>query len=338
MFQMRLAPEAHALTPFETAAPAPGPSQIRLKVRACGVCRTDLHVLDGDLPLTDGPRVLGHEVVGVVDAVGRDVTRVRTGDRVGIPWLARTCGRCRYCLAGLENLCDAADFTGWTVDGGFADTIVAEAEAALPIPDGLTDQEAAPLLCAGLIGYRSWRMACEAAAGGVRSLGLYGFGAAAHLLAQLAIAKGQTVYAFARPDDQPAMDFARSLGCAWAGPSDQAPPDLLDAAIIFAPDGALVPRALAAVRKGGAVVCGGIHMSDIPSFPYDLLWGERKLLSVANLQRRDGAEYLPLAVAAGVRAHVTPYALDQANQALHDLRCGHLTGAAVLVPEAPRRG
>jgi len=331
MFEMRLEKAGLPLTAAEVAAPAPGPGQVRLKVCACGVCRTDLHVQDGDLPLAGRPRVLGHEVVGVVEALGEGVTGVALGARVGVPWLGRTCGVCRYCLAGMENLCDRAEFTGWTVDGGYAEAMLAEAAAVLPIPDIYSDAEAAPLLCAGLIGYRSWRMAGEAA-GEVKALGLYGFGAAAHLLAQLALWSGQTVYAFVRPGDDRAADFARSLGCAWAGGSDEAPPDLLDAAIIFAPDGALVPRALQAVRKGGAVVCGGIHMSDIPSFPYDQLWGERKLLSVANLQRRDGREYLPLAAKAGVKPQVRLYALRDANRALNDLRAGALSGAAVLTP------
>ena len=331
MFEMRLEKAGLPLTAAEVAAPAPGPGQVRLKVCACGVCRTDLHVQDGDLPLSNGPRVLGHEVVGLVEALGEGVTGVALGARVGVPWLGRTCGVCRYCLAGMENLCDRAEFTGWTADGGYAEAMLAEAAAVLPIPDIYSDAEAAPLLCAGLIGYRSWRMAGEAA-GEVKALGLYGFGAAAHLLAQLALWSGQTVYAFVRPGDDRAADFARSLGCAWAGGSDEAPPDLLDAAIIFAPDGALVPRALQAVRKGGAVVCGGIHMSDIPSFPYDQLWGERKLLSVANLQRRDGREYLPLAAKAGVKPQVRLYALRDANRALNDLRAGALSGAAVLTP------
>jgi propanol-preferring alcohol dehydrogenase len=331
MFAMRLHTAGEALRPAEVPRPIPGSGQVRLKVCACGVCRTDLHVQDGDLPLFGGPRVLGHEVVGVVDAIGDGVTGVALGARVGAPWLGRTCGRCRYCLAGMENLCDQPQFTGWTVDGGYAEAMLADAEAILPIPDAYTDAEAAPLLCAGLIGYRSWRMACEAA-GGVKMLGLYGFGAAAHLLAQLARHAGQTVYAFVRPGDDRAAAFALELGCAWAGGSDQAPPDQLDAAIIFAPDGALIPRALQAVRKGGAVVCGGIHMSDIPAFPYALLWGERKLLSVANLQRRDGHEYLPLAAEAGVRPHIHLYPLRLANDALADLRAGRLSGAAVLTP------
>lgn len=330
MFAMSLPRAGRPLGPINRPTPRPGAGQVRLKVRACGVCRTDLHVFDGELPL-DGPRILGHEVVGIVDAVGPGVEGVAKGDRMGVPWLGHTCGHCRFCLAGQENLCDAPGFTGWTLDGGFSDTIIAEARYILPIPDSFSDAEAAPLLCAGLIGYRSWRMACEAA-GEVKTLGLYGFGAAAHLLAQLAIAKGQAVFAFARPGDDRAMAFAEALGCKWAGGSDAAPPETLDAAIIFAPDGDLVPLALKAVRKGGAVVCGGIHMSDIPSFPYDLLWGERKLLSVANLQRRDGLEYLPLAAALGVKPHVKTYPLYDANEALNALRGGQFVGAAVLLP------
>ena len=331
MLQMRLAAAGRPLEPVQASLGAPGPGQIRIQVCACGVCRTDLHICDGDLPLLGGPRVPGHEVVGVIEALGEGVTGLRPGQRVGVPWLARTCGHCRFCRAGMENLCETPDFTGWTVDGGYAEGMIAFAEAALPIPDAYGDAEAAPLLCAGLIGYRSWRMAGEAA-GEVAALGLYGFGAAAHLLAQLAVARGQRVYAFARPGDEAAMAFARQLGCAWAGGSDETPPEPLDAAILFAPDGRLVPLALRAVRKGGAVVCGGIHMSDIPAFPYELLWGERKLLSVANLQRREGREYLPLAAEAGVRPHVTLFPLTEANAALDAVRRGALVGAAVLQP------
>jgi propanol-preferring alcohol dehydrogenase len=335
MLQMRLAAAGRPLEPVTVPLGAPGRGQIRLRVCACGVCRTDLHICDGDLPLAGGPRVPGHEVVGVIEALGEGVTGLEPGQRVGIPWLARTCGHCRYCRAGMENLCETPDFTGWTVDGGYAEGMIAFAEAALPIPEVYGDAEAAPLLCAGLIGYRSWRMAGEAAGpdhDDFAVLGLYGFGAAAHLLVQLAIARGQRVHAFTRPGDAAAAAFALELGCAWAGGSDEAPPEPLDAAIIFAPDGGLVPRALKAVRKGGAVVCGGIHMSDIPAFSYDLLWGERKLLSVANLQRRDGREYLPLAAAAGVRPHVTRFPLAEANAALDALRRGTLVGAAVLEP------
>jgi propanol-preferring alcohol dehydrogenase len=301
-------------------------------VCACGVCRTDLHVLDGELPLASTPRVLGHEVVGIVDAGGPGVHGVREGARMGVPWLARVCGRCRFCLAGQENLCDDPDFTGCTVDGGFADSIVANAEAALPIPSVFSDAEAAPLLCAGLIGFRTWRMACAATAGEIKTVGLYGFGAAAHLLAQLLIHQGRKVCAFTKPQDDRAMAFAAELGCAWAGGSDEAPPETLDTALIFAPDGALAPKALAAVRKGGSVVCGGIHMSQIPAFSYDLLWGERRLLSVANLRRQDGIDYLPLAAEAGIKPRVRLYALTQANEALDDVRNGQVQGAAVLAP------
>lgn len=310
--------------------PAPGPGQVRLRVQACGVCRTDLHVADGDLGPRRRPIVPGHEVVGIVDAIGPETPGVAIGDRLGATWLGGTCGRCRYCLEGEENLCDAARFHGWTLDGGFADLMIARADYCVPIPAGLSAVEAAPLLCAGLIGYRAWRMACAGRT--VTRLGLYGFGAAAHLLAQLAIFKGQSVFAFTREDDHAAQRLARDLGCAWAGSSLEPPPEALDAAVIFAPAGELAPVALRAVRKGGSVVCGGIHMSDIPGFPYALLWGERRLLSVANLTRRDAAEYLPLAVEAGVRATVTPYPLSRAAAALDDLRRGVFVGAAVLTP------
>jgi alcohol dehydrogenase, propanol-preferring len=308
----------------------PGPGEVRLKVLACGVCRTDLHVVDGDLPQKLACVTPGHEIVGRVEAVGEGVGRLSIGDRVGVGWLASACGRCPYCLAGRENLCDDPQFTGWTVDGGFAEQALARADYCYPIPDAYADAEAAPLLCAGLIGYRAWRIACGGAP--VTRLGLYGFGAAAHLLAQLAIARGQTVYAFTRSGDAAARTLALDLGCVWAGGSETPPPEPLDAAILFAPVGALVPTALAAVRKGGHVVCAGIHMSDIPAFPYALLWGERRISSVANLTRADAAAYLPLAAEAGVRAHVTTYPLEQANQALSALRDGDLTGAAVLVP------
>jgi propanol-preferring alcohol dehydrogenase len=310
--------------------PQPAPGEVRIRVRACGVCRTDLHVVDGELPRVCESVIPGHEIVGVVEALGPGVTGLAAGDRVGAPWLGETCGRCRYCREGDENLCDAPRFNGWTRDGGYADTAVVRADFCFPIPEAYSDVEAAPLLCAGLIGYRSWVKAC--AGRKVERLGLYGFGAAAHLLAQLAIWKGQSVYAFTRTGDAAAQDLARRLGCAWAGGSEEAPPEPLDAAIIFAPVGALVPAALAAVRKGGIVVCGGIHMSDIPSFPYARLWEERRLVSVANLTRQDGREYLPLAAQAGVRAEVTTYPLAAANQALQDLRTGAFTGAAVLVP------
>lgn len=315
--------------------PEPGPGEVRLRVRACGVCRTDLHVADGDLPpRLAGGVIPGHEIVGVVDAIGPGVHGVEVGARRGVPWLGSTCGACRYCLSGEENLCDQPSFTGWTRHGGYADTVIARADFCFPLPDGLSDTAAAPLLCAGLIGFRAWKKACEARP--VAALGLYGFGAAAHLLAQLAIHEGQRVHAFTRADDHAAQDLARRIGCAWAGPSDAPPPEELDAAIIFAPVGDLVPAGLAAVRKGGAVVCGGIHMSDIPQFPYSLLWGERRLVSVANLTRQDAIEYLPRAAAAGVVAHVTTYPLLEANAALEDLRSGRLVGAAVLAPQAAR--
>jgi alcohol dehydrogenase, propanol-preferring len=310
--------------------PEPGPGEVRLALRACGVCRTDLHVVDGELAPVLAAVVPGHEVIGLVDAIGPGVTGVTVGQRLGVPWLGETCGRCRYCLAGEENLCDAPGFTGWTRDGGYAEKLIARADFCFPIPEGIPDAEAAPLMCAGLIGYRSWKKACEGRP--VERLGLYGFGAAAHLLAQLAIWKGQQVYAFTRAGDGAAQDLARTLGCRWAGSSDEAPPEDLDAAIIFAPVGDLVPTALKAVRKGGIVVCGGIHMSDIPSFPYALIWEERRLVSVANLTRQDGREYLPLAAQAGVRPHVTTYALKDANAALQDLRGGAFAGAAVLLP------
>ncbi|WP_296600662.1 zinc-dependent alcohol dehydrogenase family protein [Phenylobacterium sp.] len=311
-------------------APEPGPGELRLRVLACGVCRTDLHIVDGELAVRR-PRVCpGHEVVGTVEAIGPGVTGVALGERRGAPWLGGTCGTCRYCRAGRENLCEAAEFTGWTRDGGYASAIMARAAFTFPLPAGLSDVEAAPLMCAGLIGFRAWRMAGDPAR--VRRLGLYGFGAAAHLLAQLAIHQGQAVHAFTRPGDMAAQGLARDLGCAWAGGSDERPSEPLDAAIIFAPVGELVPAALAAVDKGGVVVCGGIHMSDIPSFPYALLWEERRLVSVANLTREDAADYLPLAAAAGVRPHVSCYPLSEANTALADLRRGAFAGAAVLTP------
>jgi propanol-preferring alcohol dehydrogenase len=318
------------LVAVECADPDPGPGELRLRVRACGVCRTDLHVVDGDLASRRARVIPGHEVVGIVEAIGPSVEGVAVGERRGVPWLGGTCGTCAYCREGRENLCDAPEFTGWTRDGGYADTIIARADYSFPLPDELSDLQAAPLLCAGLIGFRAWRMACEAAP--VRRLGLYGFGAAAHLLAQLAIHEGQAVYAFTRAGDDLAQDLARRLGCAWAGASEARPPEPLDAAIIFAPVGGLVPLALAAVRKGGAVVCGGIHMSDIPSFPYALLWEERRLMSVANLTRQDARDYLRRAAAAGVTAQVVTYPLARANAALDDLRAGAFAGAAVLVP------
>ena len=305
--------------------PEPGPGQLLLAVRACGVCRTDLHVFDGELPNPKLPLILGHEIVGMVARVGADVGRFTTGQRVGIPWLGWSCGECRYCRAGRENLCDRARFTGYQIDGGYAAYTVADARYAFPVPDAYRDLEAAPLLCAGLIGYRSL-----IAAGDAQRLGLYGFGAAAHIVAQVARYQGRRVFAFTRPGDAGGQQFARELGAEWAGPSDAAPPEPLDAAIIFAPVGALVPAALRTVAKGGTVVCAGIHMSDIPAFPYEILWGERVVRSVANLTRKDGEEFLALAPRVPVRTQIEPYPLERANEALENLRAGRVRGAAVL--------
>jgi propanol-preferring alcohol dehydrogenase len=305
--------------------PVPGPGQLRLRVRACGVCRTDLHVADGELPHPKLPLVLGHEIVGAVEALGPGSQRFAAGTRVGVPWLGWTCGTCEYCRRGLENLCEEARFTGYQLDGGYADCVVADERFCFPIPDGYGDAEAAPLLCAGLIGYRALR-----AAGDVRRLGIYGFGAAAHIVAQVARHEGRQVFAFTRPADSAAQSFARELGAVWSGASQEAPPEPLDAAIIFAPVGALVPVALRAVAKGGTVVCAGIHMSDIPAFPYEILWGERVLRSVANLTRRDGAEFLALAPRIPVRTEVETFPLEHANAALERLRAGQVRGAAVL--------
>jgi len=311
----------------EVPEPVPGPGELLLRVRACAVCRTDLHVLDGDLPHPKLPLVLGHEIVGVFEGQGPGASRFAPGDRVGVPWLGSTCGRCRFCAEGSENLCDAARFTGYHRDGGFAERTVADERFCFPVPDAFPDVEAAPLLCAGLIGHRTLRMA-----GDPRTVGIWGFGAAAHLVAQVARFEGREVYAFTRPGDAASQEFARSLGACWAGGSDELPPGPLDAALVFAPVGALVPAALRSVHRGGVVVCGGIHMSDIPSFPYELLWGERVLRSVANLTRRDGEDFLDLAARAGVRSRVRPYRLGDANAAIDDLRAGRLEEAAVLVP------
>jgi propanol-preferring alcohol dehydrogenase len=311
----------------ERAVPSPRADEIVVAVSACAVCRTDLHVVDGDLTNGPLPIVPGHEIVGRVVAAGGDVTSLAIGARVGIPWLGGTCQACSYCREERENLCDRPVFTGYTRDGGFATHVTADARYAFPLQNAMSDAACAPLLCAGLIGWRSLKKA-----GSGRALGLYGFGAAAHLIAQVAAHQGRRVFAFTRPGDAAAQTFARELGCAWAGGSDEAPPEPLDAAIIFAPVGALVPVALRAVRKGGRVVCGGIHMSDIPSFPYRILWEERELLSVANLTRADAHEFLPLAAQMRLRVEVTPYPLENANTALSDLREGKLTGAAVLVP------
>jgi len=310
----------------ERATPAPGPGDILVAIAACGVCRTDLHVVDGELPDPKLPIVPGHEIVGHVAALGADVAGFAIGERIGVPWLGYTCGVCPYCRDGRENLCDRPLFTGYTRDGGYATHTLADARYCFPLPERGDDAEIAPLLCAGLIGWRSYRMAGEG-----RTLGLYGFGAAAHIVIQLALSEGRTVFAFTRPGDDAAQAFARSLGAAWAGPSDAPAPEPLDAAIIFAPVGALVPAALKAVAPGGRVVCAGIHMSDIPSFPYDILWRGREIVSVANLTRRDGTEFLALAPKVPVRTTVQPYPLTAANQALDDLRSGRLQGAAVLV-------
>lgn len=319
----------------ERPDPEPGPGQVRLRVRACAVCRTDLHLLDGELPNPRLPVVPGHQVVGVVDRVGPGVTTPALGDRVGVGWLGWTCGSCEDCRAGRENLCSAGRYTGYTLDGGWADAMVAEATSCFPLPDGVSDLQVAPWLCAGLIGWRAFRMAGEA-----RRVGIYGFGAAAHLLAPVAVGLGREVYAFTRPGDHAAQAFARARGATWAGGSDQPPPVPLDAALIFAADGALVPAALAAVVPGGTVVCGGIHMSDIPAFPYRILWGERTLRSVANLTRVDGVEFLAVASRAGLRSAVHAWPLERFADAVAELRAGRLTGAAVLVmdgdPTPPR--
>ena len=307
--------------------PPPAAGQVRGRVLACGVCRTDLHLVDGELPGPRFPIVPGHEVVAVAEEVGQGVEGVARGQRLGVPWLGWTCGECRYCAAGQENLCDKAQFTGFHRHGGYAARILAEARYCVSIPDSYSDEHAAPLLCAGLIGYRSWKLA-----GPAERLGIYGFGAAAHIVAQVALAQNQDIYAFVRPGDRQGEAFAQELGAVWAGPSDRRPPKELDAALIFAPVGGLIPAALEAVRKGGTVVCGGIHMSEIPAFPYELLWGERVLRSVANLTRADAEEFMSLAEATPIRTHVTPYTLGDANTALNDLRSGHLNGAAVLIP------
>lgn len=332
MRAMVLERAGHPLARRAMASPAPGSGQVRLAVRACAVCRTDLHVVDGELPDPRLPLILGHEIVGTVDAAGEGVDRFALGDRVGVPWLGWTCGRCAYCRSGRENLCAQARFTGYTIDGGYAEQTIADARYCLPIPDAFSDIEAAPLLCAGLIGYRSLR-----AAGDASRVGLYGFGAAAHIIGQVAVHEGREVFAFTRPGDTEGQDFARSLGATWAGGSDEPPPEQLDAAIIFAPVGALVPSALESVVRGGTVVCAGIHMSDIPSFPYRLLWEERTVTSVANLTRRDGEEFFSTAAEIPVRTEVQPYPLERANQALDDLRAGNVTGAAVLTITSDER-
>jgi len=315
----------------ERGNPAPAPDEILVEIAACGVCRTDLHVVDGELPEPKLPLVPGHEIVGRVAAVGSAAVGLAVGERIGVPWLGFTCGVCAYCRTGQENLCDRPLFTGYTRDGGYATHALADARYCFPLPERMDDAEAAPLLCAGLIGWRSYRIAGEGLT--LKTLGLYGFGAAAHILCQVAAWQGLRVHAFTRIGDGAAQTFALSLGAVWAGGSDDMPPEPLDAAIIFAPVGALVPAALAAVRKGGRVVCGGIHMSDIPSFPYSLLWQERQLVSVANLTRVDAADVLPIAPRAGLRTQIVRYPLASANAALADLRDGRLQGAAVLLPD-----
>jgi propanol-preferring alcohol dehydrogenase len=312
---------------LEVPTPSPGPEQALLRVRACGVCRTDLHIVDGELTDPKLPLIIGHEIVGEVAAVGERVRKFRVGERIGVPWLGYTCGECRYCRRGRENLCDSPKFTGYTLDGGYAEYAVADQRYCFPLPAAYGDAAAAPLLCAGLIGYRSYRLAGE----GVERLGIYGFGAAAHITVQVAAHQGQKVYGFTRPGDAETQEFARSLGAVWAGGSDELPPAELDAAIIFAPVGALLPAALRATGKGGVVVCGGIHMSDIPAFPYDILWGERVVRSVANLTRRDGEEFLALAPQVPVKTEVQTFPLREANEALNRLRAGQITGAAVLL-------
>jgi len=311
----------------EMARPVPRPDQLLVRVAACAVCRTDLHVLDGELPEPKLPLILGHEIVGRIEGIGAEVRDFQIGRRVGIPWLGWTCGECVFCLTNRENLCLRARFTGYTIDGGYAEYTVADARFCFPIPDEYEDAAAAPLLCAGLIGYR-----CLRKAGDAKRLGIYGFGAAAHIIAQVARHEEREIYAFTSPGDVTAQDFAHRLGATWAGGSDETPPQPLDAAIIFAPVGPLVPAALRVLERGGTVVCGGIHMSDIPSFPYHDLWQERTICSVANLTRRDGAEFLALAPQVPVRTETQTFPLERASEALHALRCGALTGAAVLVP------
>ncbi|MCY3606648.1 MAG: zinc-dependent alcohol dehydrogenase family protein [Gammaproteobacteria bacterium] len=307
--------------------PPPSAGEVRGRVLSCGVCRTDLHLVDGELPDPSLPIVPGHEAVAIAEEVGSEVVSIRAGQRFGVPWLGWTCGECRYCSEGRENLCESAQFTGFHRHGGYAEGILADARYCVPIPESYSDEHAAPLLCAGLIGYRSWKLA-----GPAERLGIYGFGAAAHIVAQVALAQHQEVFAFVRHGDRQGEAFARELGAVWAGPSDRHPPVKLDAALIFAPVGALIPAALEAVRKGGTVVCGGIHMSEIPAFPYELLWGERVLRSVANLTRADADEFMSLAEATPIGTSVRTYPLAEANSALADLRGGRLNGAAVLVP------
>ncbi|MFC4348020.1 zinc-dependent alcohol dehydrogenase family protein [Kordiimonas lipolytica] len=329
MKAMVLSKQGSPLTLEELPCPSPSPGQILIRVKACAVCRTDLHVVDGDLKSPKLPLIPGHEVIGEVEALGEGVTHFRTGDRVGVPWLGHTCGTCTYCKNGQENLCDQAKFTGYTLDGGFADHMVADARYCFPIPDAYDDVAAAPLMCAGLVGYRAFRMVGEA-----EHIGLYGFGAAAHIITQVAVHMGRKVYAFTKEGDTHAQAFARSLGATWAGSSNEAPPHKLDAAILFAPVGALVPEALKHTDKGGTVVCAGIHMSDIPTIPYKNLWEERGIRSVANLTREDGEQFLKIAPTVPVKTSTHTYALKDANKALDDLRHGRFEGAAVLVMDS----
>lgn len=326
MKAMVLQAQGKPLRMVDVPTPEPGEGQVRVRVSACAVCRTDLHIVDGELTQPKLPLIPGHQIVGRVDAVGPGVSRFAGGERVGVPWLGWTCGTCQYCTTGQENLCDRARFTGYDIDGGYAEYAVADERFCFPVPDDYPDLQAAPLLCAGLIGYRSYRMTGDA-----RRIGMYGFGAAAHLLVQVAVHEDREIYAFTRRGDEEGQAFARSLGATWTGGSSEAPPVELDAAIIFAPAGELVPEALRRVRKGGVVVCAGIHMSDIPSFPYSLLWGERVVRSVANLTREDGEAFLHLAPAVPLHTEVQPYPLEAANEALDDLRAGRVRGAAVLI-------
>jgi len=336
-----LVKEGKPLVMQDIPDPEPGEGELLLKVRACGVCRTDLHVIDGDLENPELPLILGHQIVGTVAESGPGTSRFAEGDRVGVPWLGFSCGECRFCRAGRENLCEDARYTGYQIDGGFAEMCVADERFVFPVPEDYPSLQAAPLLCAGLIGYRAYRMMwCAAPAGDsgkgtldINRVGFYGFGSSASVLVRVAVYEGRKVYAFTRPGDEEGQKFARKMGAAWAGGSDSQPPDELDAAIIFAPVGDLLPAALKAVRKGGVVVCAGIHMSDIPSFPYSILWGERVVRSVANMTRADGEEFLKLAPEIPVRTEVTTYPLDEANQALDDLREGRFKGSAVILIE-----
>ncbi|MBI5911997.1 MAG: zinc-dependent alcohol dehydrogenase family protein [Betaproteobacteria bacterium] len=330
MKAMILDAQGQPLRQAEMPCPKPGVDEILLKVRACGVCRTDLHVMDGDLRQPKLPLILGHEIVGIVVEKGAKVKHFALGQRVGVPWLGRTCGHCGYCASGRENLCNDAKFTGYTLDGGYAEFALADERYCFPLPDAYSDAEAAPLLCAGLIGYRAL-----VAAGDAKRIGIYGFGAAAHIIAQLACWQGREIFAFTRPGDADGQGFARELGAAWAGDSSATPPQEMDAAILFAPVGALIPQALRHTAKGGTVVCAGIHMSNVPEFPYSILWGERSVRSIANLTRRDGEAFLDIAPKAGIRAEVETFPLALANEALRQLSSGRVRGAAVLIMDEP---